>query len=59
MSSPTSNQLMWNMLSDENDRVIGNALLGLHQMGDVAALPHIFSKWQNGPNMSSVAQLPG
>jgi len=40
--SAATSQFMWNATGDVNNRVIGNALLGLYRLGDVDVLPHIF-----------------
>jgi len=40
--SPAAKQLVWNAAVDSNNRVMGNALLGLYRMGDTASLPLIF-----------------
>jgi hypothetical protein len=40
--SPAAKQLLWSAVADSNNRVMGNALLGLYRMGDTASLPLIF-----------------
>jgi len=40
--SPAAKQMVRNAVADSNNRVMGNALLGLYRMGDTASLPLIF-----------------
>ncbi|MGA2434903.1 MAG: HEAT repeat domain-containing protein [Bryobacteraceae bacterium] len=43
MDSPGARALFWEATKDPNNRVVGNALLGLHQLGDNATIPRLLA----------------
>jgi len=42
VNSDSVNQMFWNNVADENNRVAGNAVLGLYLLGQTAAIPLIY-----------------
>ncbi len=43
MDSPGARALFWEAMKDPNNRVIGNALLGLYRLGDNATIPRLLA----------------
>jgi hypothetical protein len=41
VTTPAARQCLWNGLKDKNNRVVGNALLGLHQLGEHAVFEFV------------------